>query len=239
MSMRTPSVLLQDSFTFYKEHFKILLGISVIPVAVFLLLVLATGAGYGLGGVYTAAPFGIVGTILFFVLSVLSTIALIKYVSSPSHETTIINAYKTAWPFFFSYLLVAILYSLAVLLGLVLLIVPGLIFALWYGFSYFTFLIEGKTGMAALSRSKELVKGHFGEVLWRAFVFVVLYMALAIIITIIIPGEGSKNITDLIGIFVTPYALVYFYNMYVDLKVMKDTSITQVVSEPTDASQIA
>lgn len=72
-------------------------------------------------------------------------------------------ALKKIWPV----LLVAALTALVVLGGFILLIIPGIIFSIWYAFSYYEAVLNDMRGLAALKKSKELVAGRFWAVLWR------------------------------------------------------------------------
>lgn len=72
-------------------------------------------------------------------------------------------ALKKIWPV----LLVASLTALAALGGFLLLIIPGIIFSIWYAFSYYEVVLGDVRGLEALKKSKELVKGRFWAVLWR------------------------------------------------------------------------
>jgi hypothetical protein len=73
-----------------------------------------------------------------------------------------------------------ILLVLAIWGGTLLLILPGLLVAMWYGFAPIVVALEGLSGRAALKRSKALSKGCF----WRVtgfFVVVLLGMSLLFI----------------------------------------------------------
>jgi uncharacterized membrane protein (DUF485 family) len=82
-----------------------------------------------------------------------------------------------------SYLLVAILTGLIVMAGLILLIIPGVIFAIWYSFSTYTNILDGKKGTNALKASKDLVKGRWGATFWR---LVIPTLAIYIIVMVVI-----------------------------------------------------
>ena len=66
-------------------------------------------------------------------------------------------------------IIVDIVFSLIVLAGLVLLVVPGIVFYVWFSLSGVVVKIEGKGVRDALRRSHELVRGSF----WRVFAVVV------------------------------------------------------------------
>ena len=60
---------------------------------------------------------------------------------------------------------VDVLFTLAVAFGLLLLIVPGIIFFTWFALAAPLVEIEGRSVIAAGRRSRELVRGHFWKVL--------------------------------------------------------------------------
>ena len=51
--------------------------------------------------------------------------------------------------------------------GLILFVIPGLIFAVWYAFSQQSLVLDGEKDMNALAASKTLVTGRFFSVVWR------------------------------------------------------------------------
>jgi hypothetical protein len=59
----------------------------------------------------------------------------------------------------------AILLYLAVMGGFILLIIPGILFALWFALSQHTVVLENLSGVAALSRSKALVRPNMGTMI--------------------------------------------------------------------------
>lgn len=57
-----------------------------------------------------------------------------------------------------------ILYSIAVTIGYIFFIIPGIIFMIWFSMGAFVIVDEKRGVIEAFSRSKELVKGRFWEV---------------------------------------------------------------------------
>jgi len=84
------------------------------------------------------------------------------------------NVANLFWPA----LLISILTSLIIIGGFILLIVPGVIFAIWYAFSFYAVVLDQHKVMDALKTSKNLVQGRWWAVWWRLFaptlVFVIL-----------------------------------------------------------------
>ena len=69
-----------------------------------------------------------------------------------------------------SVILVSLLVGLAILGGLILLIIPGIIFAVLLCVSVPVLIVENRRGSEAMSRSWNLVKGHFWHALGVIFV---------------------------------------------------------------------
>jgi hypothetical protein len=85
----------------------------------------------------------------------------------------------------FSFLWVLILLALVNFLGLLLLIIPALIFSVWFAFASDALIVDGIKGRAALAASRELVVGRWWSVLWRillpsAFIYLLVRFALAL-----------------------------------------------------------
>jgi hypothetical protein len=80
------------------------------------------------------------------------------------------DSYRYAFKRIAGLLLVSILIALAVGVGLILLVIPGIIFAVFFSVAIPAFVIEDKRGTEALSRSWNLVKGSWWHVLGVIFV---------------------------------------------------------------------
>ena len=76
-----------------------------------------------------------------------------------------------------------LLYSLAMMVGFILCVIPGILFMLWFIFYAQTVMLEGLSGSAAMSRSKVLMKGNMG----KAFVLLMLIS----VISAVIGGIGA------------------------------------------------
>lgn len=80
---------------------------------------------------------------------------------------------------------VSLLYSITVIGGLIVLIVPGVIFSLWYFFSVTALIVEGTWGTAALRASHALVRGRFWPVATRVGILASVGMVLTFLIAIL------------------------------------------------------
>ena len=136
-------------------------------------------------------------------------------------------------------LLMAILFSIALIIGFVLLIVPGLILLVSLMLATGLVMFEGKGPVDSLIGSHKLVWGNW----WRTFAILsvggilvfVIYMAVALVIGLVTPfiGLGMEDVmmyslmsTLLIGVLmnvlVTPFFSGLLISLYWDLKLRKE-----------------
>jgi hypothetical protein len=71
-----------------------------------------------------------------------------------------------------------LLMMLAIFGGFILLIVPGILFMLWFGLGQEVVVLEGISGTAALGRSKKLVRNHLGTFLILGLIIFIISIAL-------------------------------------------------------------
>ncbi len=143
-------------------------------------------------------------------LGILVAVAGIKAVGQvvKNEKLDIKNTFSIGWKRYWKFLLLSILLAFIIGFGGILIIIPGIVFLVWYAFSKFI-LIEEKTGiLIALGRSKNLVQGKFWRVFGRLFVFGV-FSGLVSILVSLVPYVGSV-ITALAGpLFILPSYLLY------------------------------
>lgn len=111
---------------------------------------------------------GIVGFLCIIVLTIGASIALADR-SLKGEEVKTSQLFNDASSKFLPLLGATVLVGLAVLIGLFLLVVPGLIFGAWFSLTYFVIFHENLSVVAAMKRSRELVKGHVWEMLGAVF----------------------------------------------------------------------
>jgi len=131
------------------------------------------------------------------------------------------------WPIIYTSFLV----SLIVMGGTLLFIIPGIIFMIWYSFSFYTVVFEGKTWMQALTASKSLVAGRWWSILWRlflpGFVFGLLagvaatlcsYLIELIPLSAITNAVVERVVSSVINIIITPVTAAASLILYVSAK---------------------
>jgi len=88
-----------------------------------------------------------------------------------SGETAEFSDLWASYPYFLNYLVGQILYGLIVLAGFILLIVPGIIWAIKYQFVGYLILDKEMAPVAALKRSGEMTKGSKGNLFVLGLIF--------------------------------------------------------------------
>ncbi len=154
----------------------------------------------------------LIGFLLLMVVNIWVSAALVfmvreEYAKSGIKEILLMVRNKLA-----SYAWVVILESLAVTLGFILFIIPGIIFSIWLAFSQYAFVMEDKKGIKALSYSKELVRGYWWPIFGRLCILALGTMLISSI---------SKVGFLINSLFTMPFGIVYLYVIYKDLKRIK------------------
>jgi len=153
---------------------------------------------------------GLIGLFFCILIGLWFRVALFCIVKDQS--LGIKESLKVAWRKIASFFWIFILEGLAVLGGLILVIIPGIIFSIWFVFCAFVYIDEGTKGTGALKRSKQLVKGYW----WPIFGRVLVIFIVAILLSWI------KFFGTIINIFfVAPFTIVFLYTLYQDLKRVK------------------
>jgi hypothetical protein len=125
---------------------------------------------------------------------------------------------------FGSVLLLAILVGIVVALGFILLIIPGIIFLVFLSVSEPALIVENRRGTEAMSRSWNLVRGHF----WHALVVILVAAIITGVVGGIIGALGGSNwfvrwiFTAIAQIITVPFTVLVTVLLYLDLRARKE-----------------
>ena len=172
--------ILDATFRLYRRRFLTFLLIAlVVYIPYALLMALAAAPQTGAPGVQSVASHlvTLLGLILFFcVLMPLCSAALVHNISASylGEDISAGQSYSRAAGRLMPLLGTQILAGLVIMLGYVLLIVPGVIFSLWYLVIAPVVVLEGIAGGSALGRSRELMRDNLGKGFVLALVLAVM-----------------------------------------------------------------
>lgn len=91
-------------------------------------------------------------------------------------QTSLENLF-TNWRFFIRYLLASILYTLIVVAGLVLLVFPGVIWAIKFGFYGYNIIEKDMGIVESLTESSKMTMGYKGQLFWFRIVLGLIVLA--------------------------------------------------------------
>lgn len=118
------------------------------------------------------------------------------------------NVFKKGLISIWKFFLISFVIGIIVFLGAVLLIIPAIIFGVWFSFSIFLILDKNLKIKDSLLKSKALVKGKFFKILGRFLVFIFVILIIETILSLI-PYMGSMLISFLAPLFLLPFYLLY------------------------------
>ncbi len=244
----TVGSLLDRAFRMYGGNFALMLGIvavSYVPIyAVSLALNAWAMTVGGENAIYIKAGAQLVilllGGLIAYPLSEGAAIVAVseRYLGRPA---SIGQAYRQALRRWGTILNAQISVGLRVLLGLILLIVPGVIWALNYSVTVPAVMLEGLKATDAMRRSKELTLGERSKVLSIMFVigalFFVVGIAMAVAVSMVIAldtpgGELVLEVTsDLAQLFTSPLGVIAPILLYYDFRIRKEGFDLEMLSQ--------
>lgn len=227
--------IFSQAWTIYKQRLGTFLGILIIPI-LSAAAVLAIFSGSLVSSIFLFfSKFSLAGIGLFILLAILFFIinftgqiwgqtALLYAIKDSQEKIGVVESYRRGWRKIISYWWVSLLVGLITTGGFFLLVVPGIIFSIWFSLATFILIAEDLTGMKALLKSREYVRGKWGSIFWR-FLFInglslVASAPIFIFSFLKIPftEEASRFI---IGLFLTPLVTTYSFLIYSNLRALK------------------
>ncbi len=240
--------ILGQAWTIYKQRIGTFLGILIIPTLVYGLIF---GIFFVVSVVFLGVKLlffrnidslfatGVIGVILlcllviFLFLMVIIGItwmhtALLYAIKDSQEKIGVIESYKRGWRKIISYWWVSLLMSFIILGGFPFLIVPGIIFAIWFSLALFILIAEDLKGMNALLKSREYVRGRWWSIAWRFLFIAALYLVITFFSFPFLWFFGP--IIFIIELFLLyPLAIIYGFLVYSNLRAVKG----EIVFTPT------
>lgn len=227
--LKSVSNLLKDAWAQYKKHYESLVpimlvaGIGMYLQTLFLFL--------GTDGVTVNATFGLlalIASVVYLVGMIWGYSALLNKIHKIDQPMTLAQAYTNAKPLIWPLFVTGLLVGIFTLLGLIALFIGAIVVGVFLSFAFFIVVNENKSGMEALKASKAYVSGHWWAVFGRMIVIgLVVGLAAGIIGGIAGAIFGVKLATlfqNIISLALTPLAVLYQYDLYLDVKNKKSGS---------------
>ena len=225
--------VLQEAWDLYKAHMirfmTIAAGIWVF-VAVLQAILIETNS-------FAALILGMIVSMIGFFWLEAALIKAVLDVRDGNVDMSVGETFKAAAPFLLRITGAGLLVGLGVAVGLFLLIIPGLVLLTWWVLVPAVVVVENSAPVAALGRSKELVRGYG----WEVFGIIVLTFVLQIVIgfllgLVLAPLDDAVAalISNLVsGIAVGPFVVVTWTLLYFRMAAAKSGAAPTTAPPPT------
>jgi hypothetical protein len=214
--------VISEAFDLYKKHFGHLVVVALILYVAIAIL-----------GVLLVLILGWVGAILSAILLVIAaflvTAALVEAVADIRDgraDLSVSETLKRGMSRLGSVAGASILAGLAIGIGLLLLIVPGLVLITWWAVIIPVIVLERVGTFDSFSRSRELVRGYdwqvFGVIVLQFLILIAFSIVLGILL-IAVPEEIRSFVSNVVsGAFTGPFAALVTTLLYFRLKAAKE-----------------
>ena len=200
---------------------------ALIPMAVIAILL---GVNYWLGdtlglgfrvATVVIAVAGFLMSMYFFIRAYLGIFLLVKDGYAGEEK----KIFEETRGYFWSYIWLVVLTTIFVLLWSLLLIIPGIIYSVLYSLACYVMFFEGKKGMAAIRRSKQLISGYFWPVFGRYLFVGVIIWVFSMLISLPISFSDADSLfnsvwsglVQVISMLIGPIVLIYTVGIYKEL----------------------
>lgn len=219
--------LVGKSILLYRENWKVLLTLVFLPNLVSynigLIIIKLLNIHSGTPALILMLSFGLIG----WLINLWFTTALFYAIVNIGNKINFYQAIRRKMKEIMKFWWINFLISAATVIGVILLIIPGIIFIVWFSCAQFIFFAENLSGFGALKRSRYYVKGYVMSVFWRllglgigisvielGFAFLLKYL------TLYQPVVGSV-ISTLLWSLIVPIPIIYSFLIYQKLKEIK------------------
>ena len=231
--------LLEETIGLYKQKFRTIagvMGIYFVFQIIFSLLIFFISD-------YIDLPFAFIFLSVLMLMGVVVVVwsnlaVMIGFITPES--VSVIDAYKKGGKKILSYVWVSFLVGIIIFSGLPFLIVPAIVFAIWFTFAIYILVAEENVkGMNALLKSREYVRGYWWSVFCRLFLFSLIIGGIGLLLQLLLSSLAGaiiflpESVSQIlfyiivagglvINIFVLgPIALIYPFLIYKNLKQIK------------------
>lgn len=216
--------LIKETVEIYKQKYPTLLKIAAfyfLPNIIALALIAVYTRNGGMAGLIVAGMllyiWLIPSSFLFLWYWIMGTIVL----RDAKENIGFSAALQRSIPFIIPCIVAGLTAWLIVVAGLPLLI-PAIIFSMWFSFYLYTIVIDGERGLSALQKSKLYIKGKILDVFFRLLLFTITIWLIQSITSSVLGLIKIKQITDvLVGFLLSPLSLIFYFVIFDHLKKAK------------------
>jgi hypothetical protein len=177
-------------------------------------------------------PVYLVLAVAFWYIMLRTMTALFLYIKNHGKEQEVWQVFANGKEIVWSVFFISLLVGIKVFLWTLLLIIPGIIFSVYYSLSSWSLIYENKKGNEALKRSKSLIEGYWWAVVGRNAYLFLLYIVVFFVIslpTMLMPEKSAaaniySYLIQAVNYFVLPIYYVFTALIYKELIRIKGES---------------
>lgn len=207
------SSLFKKSINDFKSCFENILLFSVAYLGVIFVtpLIIIMGLSLGILNVFLGLAVVIIGVLALLTgYFILNNGLLYSLRNKSKLKESLKFSLKNFWPLAW----ISIAIGAAIFSGAVAFIIPGIIISFFLTFSVMVFMDDGTKGINALVKSKNYIKGHFGEVAGK----IALLGLIAAVASIVLSGLGPIGTFAANILLITPFSFCFLWNLFESLK---------------------
>ena len=222
--MSPTSGVISEAWDVYKAHWRHLLTFSFVVYAGVAVLSALLGAVFELW--LAAVIMAVVSLIAFFWLQA-ALVKAVEDVRDGRADFSLSETFDLARQHLTSVIVAAIIAGLGIVIGLILLIVPGLVLLTWWAVIIPVVVLENRSAGESFTRSRELVRGYgwsvFGVIVVVVLLLIGFNIVLSIILTPLADWLQSFLSQFISGTLTAPFTATVLTLLYFRLRAAKET----------------
>jgi hypothetical protein len=222
--------VISEAWGHYKVHWRHLLPIALVVYVAIAILGALLALVLGWFGALLGAVISLVG--LFWVQGAL--VKAVEDIRDGRADLSLGETFDRVRPQLGSIIVAGLLAGLGIVVGLVLLIVPGLVLMTWWALVIPVVVLEGSAAGAAFTRSRELVRGYAWNVFGVIVLAILLLLGFEIVLSLVLsPLDGwlQSLVSNIVsGTLTTPFIALVLTLLYFRL--------SQAKSQPADPAPV-
>ena len=188
----------------------LVIGLATLPAIILWLLSNAAGSSLGQNASLILAAAGVIYSAAWMGSSFLTAVTKVADAKVLEVKETFREGRTILWRVMGA----SVISSLVTGVGYLLLVIPGVIFSVWFSFTLYIVVTKGARAFEAIKKSKELVNGYFWPVAGRLLVFTLLNILIQSALSI----KQIETVGGIISFLLTPYFVLLSYLLYLDVK---------------------
>jgi hypothetical protein len=222
--MNPTSGVISEAWGVYKAHWQHLLTFSFVVYATVALISALLGAVLD---VWLAAVLGALVSLFAFFWLQAALVKAVDDVRDGRADFSLSETFTQARAHLAAVAVAAILAGLGIIVGLILLIVPGLVLLTWWAVIIPVVVLENRSAGESFTRSRELVRGYgwgvFGVIVLVVLLLIGFNIVLSLILTPLADWLQSFLSQFISGTLTAPFTATVLTLLYFRLRAAKET----------------